>query len=327
MNKILIAKSGLAYAAKIGGGAITTINDINSLDNGAIAVFTDKNELVTTVNVATILNDKKGIFMAVGSGDVTKGSTLARVSNRLGTNYDKKAYIAPVRQKKFIGYDGAVGALNLPTLIAGAEAFIKITDVSSTAVTLGAPYGREIKNYSYVLKTGDTDTIIVNNLVTAINADPDSIVVAAVVGVTPNLGISLVTKLDGQVFTIGLDGILGNATITKDGTSNSLAVVYGSGTYPQVLAIEDYCSTERGNTNRLHQPALWYSVPSMAVVGATYDLYTMQLTTVTTGQTGASLGVRRNVTVAIPNAATAQAAFDIIMAQVFGVAEEEESGL
>jgi hypothetical protein len=326
MNKILIAKSGLAYAAKIGGGVIANVYDINSLDNGAIAVFTDKNELVTTTNVGTILNDKKGIYIAVGTGDVTKGSLLSNVGHRLGTNYDKKAYIAPVRMKKFIGYDGAVGALNFPTLVAGLEASIKITDTSSTAVTLGAPYSTEIKNYSYVTKTGDTDTIIINALVTAINADLNSLVVAAVIGTTPNLGISLVTKLDGQVFNIALDGILGSSTITKDGVSNSLAVVYGSGTYPQVLAIEDFCSTEKGNTNRIHQPALWYSQPSMAVSGVTYDLYTIQLTVQTVGVTNSLLSVRKNLTVAIPNGATAQAAFETIMAQVFGVAEEEESG-
>lgn len=334
MNSIVIAKDSLAYAAKIGGGTITGIKEVNLLADGAVAVFTDKSEMVTAANVATILIDKKGIFFAVGSGDATKGSYVTTVTGRLGADYSKKAYVAPVKTIKYVGFDGTTAgtAFNFPTLIAGAEAFIKIIDTTAGLRTIGAVYENEVKSYSYVLKTGDTDVIIIDALVLAINNDPTSAVVALKVGTTGNatLGLKLTAKNFGQTFSIALDGVfLASTKEEAEGTvlGVSVAPTYGEGTYNQILALEDMYSPVRGNTNKVHQPALWYSVPSMAVSGKTYDQYTIRWTAKNDRTTGSAFTTNQTVLVALPVGVAAQATFDTIMAQVFGVEEEAESGI
>lgn len=331
MKSIVIAKDSLAYAAKIGGGTISGINEVNLLADGAIAVFTDKSELITALNVAAILIDKKGVFYAVGSGSATTGAYVTTVTGRLGANYKKVAYVAPVKSKKYIGYDGAtVGtSLNLPTLIAGAEAFIKIIDTTKGLRTIGSVYSNEIKSYSYVLKTGNTDTIIINALVNAINNDPTSVVTAAVVSATPTLGISLEHKEVGGTFTISLDGVLSSATKAEpEGAivGASVAMKYGEGTYAQILAQEDLYSPGRGNTNKVYQPHLWYSAASMAVSGKTYDQYNVSWTGEHNRETSSQSTTNQSIILALPVGVAAQATFETIMAQVYGVAEEQESG-
>ena len=333
MNSIVIGKDSLAYAAKIGGGTIAGINEVNLLADGAIAVFTDKSELVTAVNVGTILADKKGIYFAVGSGDATKGSYVTTVTGRLGADYSKKAYVAPVKTVKYIGYDGTTGttALNLPTLIAGAEAFIKLIDTTSGLRTIGTTYETEVTSYSYIVKTGDTDVIIIDALVAAINANPNAPVVAVRTGITGvTLGVSLTAKNYGQTFTISLDGILSNASkVQAEGPTTGVAVAptYGEGTYNQILALEDMYSPGRGNTNKIYQPALWYSVPSMAVSGKTYNQYTICWTAKNDRTTGSSFTTNQTILVALPVGVAATATFETIMAQVFGVEEDAESGI
>lgn len=332
MNSVVIAKDSLAYAAKIGGSTISGINQVNQLADGAIAIFTEKSELVTAANVATILIDKKGIFFAVGSGDVTKGAYITTSLIRFGADFSKRAYVAPVKSVKYVGYDGTtVGtSLNLPTLIAGAEAFIKIIDTTKGLRTIGTVYTNEVKAYSYVVKTGDTDTIIVNAIVNAINNDPDSRVVAAVVSTTPTLGISLTHKDFGGTFSIALDGIFINSTKEEpEGAlpGVSVAMKYGEGTYNQILALEDLYSPAKGNTNKVYQPNLWWSVPSMAVSGKTYDQYTIRWTGKNDRTVASNFTTNQTIVVALPVGVTAQATFETIMAQVFGVEEEFESGV
>lgn len=332
MNSIVIGKDSLAYSAKIGGGTISGINEVNLLADGAIAVFTDKSEMVTAANVATILIDKKGIFFAVGSGDATKGAYITTVTGRLGADYSKRAYVAPVKTVKYIGYDGTTAgtAMNMPTLIAGAEAFIKIIDTTKGLRTIGTVYENEVKSYSYVLKTGDTDVIIIDKLVADINADLNSRVVVARTGATGvTLGMSVTAKDFGQTFSISLDGVLSSATkVEAEGAVTGVAVAptYGEGTYQQILALEDMYSPGRGNTNKVYQPALWYSVPSMAVSGKTYNQYTIRWTGKHDRAVGSSFTTNQTVLVALPVGVTATATFETIMAQVFGVAEEAESG-
>lgn len=327
MNSIVIGKDSLAYAAKIGGGVIASFSETNLLADGAVAVFTSRSELVTAANVTTILADRKGVFIAVGSGDATKGAYVTTTIKRFGADYKKRAYQAPQKELKFVGYDGAVGALNFPTLIAGAEAFIKLIDVSKGLRTIESVYENEIKSYSYVLKTGDTDTLIINNLVTQINNDLTSFVVAAVVGTTPNLGISLTPKNYGVTIAIALDGILMNATKEEKGVSNSLPLIYGEGTDAQVLAMEDLFSPVRGNTNRVYQPQFWYSVPSMVVTGKTYDMYNIKWVGELNRQSGSQFTTQQQIVVALPVGVTAQTTFETIMARIFGNEMEFETGL
>lgn len=320
MKQVIISRN-IAYAAKLGGGTITSPNDV--LDTGAIAVFTEKNELVTVANAATILVDKKKIYVAVGNQLDPNSKTIITVPiPRFGSDYAKKAYTAPVKQVKYIGFDGTTSgtALNYPTLVAGDSSFLKIIDTTLALRTIATDF----KRYEVVIKSGDTAATITAAMVLAINNDPESIVVAA--GVSTNTGISLTSKLFGATFELAIDGALGNATIVEAESTTTpgvaVAPTYGEGTYDLVLGLEDLANVERGDTNRLIQQNKWFHINSLAVAGTTYNVYTI----VWTGRRPMALGEQttymQEVKICVPSSGTTPTtAFETIMAEVFGGVE------
>jgi len=317
MKQILIGRQ-IAYAAKAGGGTIAGINEINLLDTGAIAVFTDRNELITVANAGTILDDRKAVIIAVGNQVNTSSKTMITLPiPRIGTDYSYKAYTAPVKQVKYIGYDGTTGgtALNYPTLVIGDSSFMRITDTTEGLRN----YGFDTKRYEVVVKGGDTAATITARMITTINNDPDSIVVAA--GISSNTGISLTAKNFGETFDMSVSGILSNASLVEaEGSITGVAVAptYGEGTYDSILSLEDLSNIERGDTNRLVQSNKWFSVASLAVAGLTYDMYTMYWS----GKRPSALVEQHTynelVQVALPlGGTTPKTAFETIMAEVF----------
>jgi hypothetical protein len=320
MKQILIGRS-IAYGAKVGGGTISGINEINVLDTGAFAVFTDNNVLVTTVNAATVLPNSKNIIIAVGNqlaGADSKTKITVPIP-RVGTNYQPQAYVAPVKVVKFIGNDGTIGSLNLPTIVAKQEAFIKITDTTLGLRTLGTVYENEVKRYSITTVTGDTNITILTKLIAQINNDPDSIVVATAVGAS--VGINLTAKDFGTSFDIALSGILENSTIEeREGATPgaSVALNVGRGTTSQIAALEDSYSVERGNTNRTHLPQFYYKNPSLVTAGANYDTNTITFR----GSRNTSLGMQdtylQEIVLALINGSAQATTIATIMAEVFG---------
>ncbi len=282
MKQILINKS-IAYSAKVGGGTISGINEVNLLDTGAIAFFTEHNVMLdptSSVTVATQMEGEKAFYVVVGNQQ-TNADAKSYISTLIPirASYKKQAYVAPVKQRSFIGYDGTTAgtALNFPTLIAGQSAFIRITDTTPGLLTLGTMYDNEIKRYEYIVRTGDTATIIITALRDMINNDLDSIVTATNVGSTT--GLKLDANNFGTTFAISIDGIFLNSTIVTPTSAShpgvSIAVNYGEGTEAQVSALELLYSTERGNTNQYTMPQLWYKNPTMVTSGGTYDIYTL----------------------------------------------------
>lgn len=326
MKQILVNKS-IAYGAKTGGGTISGINEIDLLDTGAVAVFTEMNVLVTAANAPVVSPDVKNFYIAVGNQGTDSKTYISSLIPRMLLNYSKKDYVAPVKQVSFVGFDGAIGAFNFGTLVAGTEAFMRITDTTPGLRTLGSVYENEIKRYSTVVAVGDTDTLIANRLIAAINADPDSIVVAAAVGATT--GIELTAKEFGTTFNISLDGIM-IYTTREEPTSTlpgaSIAINYGEGTVEQVTALELQYSTERGNDNQIHLPQFYYKVTTNIVAGETYDIYTYSWN----GKRSTSLGnqdtYRYEVLVAMPDGALQQANFETIMLEFVGNFENSETG-
>lgn len=318
MKQILIGRS-IAYGAKAGGGTISGINEINLLDTGAFAVFTDSNVLITTVNAATVLPNSKNVIVAVGNQLAESKSRITVPIPRIGTNYQPQPYVAPVKVVKFIGNDGTIGALNLPTIVAGQEAFIKITDTTLGLRNLGTVYDNEIKRYSITTVTGDTNITILAKLIAQINNDPDSVVVATVVGAS--VGINLTAKDFGTNFDIALSGILQNSTIEeREGATpgSSVALNVGRGTTAQITALEDLYSVERGNTNRIHLPQFYYKNPSLVTAGANYDTNTITFR----GSRNTSLGMQdtylNEIILAVINGSAQATTLATIFAEVFG---------
>lgn len=315
MKQIFVNKS-IAYGAKVGGGTINK-NEINLLDTGAIAVFTEEGVLVTAANAATVLDDVKRFYIALGNQSADSKSLISSLIPRIGTNMTKKAYIAPVKLVKFIGNDGTIGALNNPTLVYKQEAYIRITNTTPGLRTMGAVYNQEIARYSTTVLAGDTINTVITRLITIINADPNRIVNAVVVGA--QVGIQLTAIDFGTTFAISLSGILESATIEQpEGTvGNSVAVNFGEGTSDQVSALEDTYSVERGNTQRVYLANKYFTANSLVTPGATYDLYTLNFN----GKREIGLGEQNtyhyDIIVAMPAGATQQANFDTIIAELF----------
>lgn len=328
MKQILINKS-IAYGAKSGGGTITK-DEINLLDTGAIAIFTEQGVLITAANASTVLIDVKKIYFAVGNQAATSKSLISVPVPRVGIKYKKQAYVAPVLLTKFVGSDGTIGSFNLPTLVVRDEALMKIIDTTPGLRTIGAVDSQEIFRYNTDVRSGDTATTIANRIIANINADPNRIVNAVAVGATT--GINLTAINVGTTFSIALDGIYINATIEQpEGTvGSSVAMKFGEGTYDQMLALEDLYSVERGNTNRLALPQLYYTPNSLAVAGTTYDTYTINWNGEREISTGRQDTYHFDLVIAMPAAATQQANFETIMAEVFAgmfSTSDQESGI
>lgn len=318
MKQILISKQ-IAYGAKVGGGTISGIREINLLDTGAIAIFTEKNEFVTTTNPATTLSDKKKFYIAVGNQvDVNSLSIISQMIPRRGCNYAKKAYVAPVKQIKYVGYDGTTAgtALNYATLVAGTSAFLKITDT-----TLGLrTFATDQKRYEVKVTSADTAATITAKIVTAINNDVDSIVVA--VGQSTNTGIKLTAKDFESTFDVSFSGILENATMVEaEGSITGVAIAptFGEGTSDQILALEDLAATERGHTSRIYLDRQLFSASSLVIPGITYDVYTFDWSDYRTSALTEQATYNKLVQVALPlGGTTPKTAFETILVEIFG---------
>ena len=316
-NQDLLVCKSVAYAAKNGGGTINGQNEINLLDDGAIAVFNDQNVLVTAGSPATQLSDSKFIYLAVGGVDSDEGARLSTAIPRIGVDYRQQDYAAPVKQKSFVGNDGSTGSSNMPgTITAGMVFEMRITELT------GQPENAEHKRrYTHTAVTGSTETTILNALITAINADADRIVDAVAVGATT--GIQLTMRYDDRGFTVDCQEDLANADIKENGTGNSVAITYGAGTVADLTPLDDYASTTIGNINSTFLGDKFYSKTTKLVTGATYDIYTYSFTPVKKGAIKDITTLPQTIAVAIPSGAAQIANFETIMAVVFGTYSAE----
>lgn len=343
MKQILVNKS-IAYAAKTGGGTISGINELNLLDTGAVAAFTEDNILITAGNVVTATSDKKYFYIAVGNQAAGSKTYVSSLIPRMLLDYRKQAYVAPVQLVKYIGYDGttAGSALNLPFVTAvnadtfeadgktKASAFIKIIDTTPGLRTMGTVFETEIASYEHIVKVGDTATIIIADFVAKINANPNTIVTAA--AVTTPFGISLTAIGVGTTFSVALGGILVNATkeepegSTTASVGASVAMKFGEGTSAQLSALELTYSTERGNTNQIWIPQFYYNVPTNIVAGTTYDTYIFMWNGKRTTSLGGQETYRYEVLVALPVGSTQKSDWETIMVTLVGLFENSETG-
>ena len=321
MKRILILKD-VAYSAKIGGSTISGKNEVNLLADGAIAIFADDGTMLTAANAATVFAtspNKKSVYMAVGSGDATKGAKLTSYIDRMTADVIFKAYTAPVKQVQYIGEDTsntAGTALNLPSpLVVGTTAIVRLTDTSA-----GTQPPIRTKTYEYMIKTGDTAAEILDGLVALNTADADRFAVLA--NVSSNGGLSVTAVDYGVTIGISVSGVLIDATIETNDDGDAVAINYGTGTAAQVAELEYECDPVEGNTNRVYQPSMWYSKGTDVVVSTTYDLYTINWEIVKKRTTGSVVSANPTLIIALPTAASTIPLSEIatIFVQAFGTA-------
>lgn len=294
MKEIVIAKA-VTYSAKVGGGTISGYNEVDLLLPGAVAIFTEDEVLITTATLPAAIANVKQFYIAVGQTD-KNGSNRSYVSqlvDRSAFHRSYCAYVAPVNQAIYVGYDGAAGTLNLPgTLIPGTIASMSI-GVEKEGVEPHVMWS----SYQHMVTSVDTDTTIVTDLVAQINADtrPWAKWTAAVIGVSPNLGISITSTENGQILLSSVDELLQYAT-----RGILTPIVYGKGTPAQIAAEELETSSQDGNTNRVLYPAQFYSKPSQVDTTAQYATYTFEWEQERRQNHNAKAGFIKKLTVAVP---------------------------
>lgn len=267
MKQILIAKE-VAYLAKIGGGSITGVSNMNELADGALAIFTKEGVMVNAT--ASNIGTAEEIYFARGSGDATKGAYLSELIPIADMHVLWQNYAAPVNQVIVIGADNAGnGDANVGTIAKGDEASMRIIKTNGQQFTI-----LDTKRYSYTAKTGDTEALVLAGLVDKINADTDSIVVAAMLGV---VGFSLTTKDPNDAFTVTVDDLVADATVLTFGNASSstipVASFPGFGTPAQITALESEFSTNRGNTKSELLTSSFYSKATDVDSAETYAGY------------------------------------------------------
>lgn len=297
---------------------ISSVDDVHLLTEGALAIFDDKNRMLTVANVVANMADTKEVRYVTKYGGQLHWSNFI---TREHATLEAMPSLAAVRQRFFIGNDVAGGALNLPgTLVAGMTAHIRI--IRNVPQREGA---LNKQNIEYTVKTGDTPLIVITALVNKINARSDRFANASVVGV--GVGIQLDTIEFGEVLTVGLDGILESADIRTGGVGNSIAINYGRGTFDQIEYLEKEHSVRSGNTAQVELASYWFKRQNVAVTGTLYDTYTINHNRYHRSASALESATNQTLIVAMPNGAAMQGPLEIIQTAIYGLAGgNEETG-
>jgi len=270
MRQILIGKN-IAYAAQVGGGIIADLNELDTLDVGAYAFLDDKGLLIDIA--APDFNDVKEFQIALGRSAALGGTRLSGYIQRKNVRLEAKDYSAPVKERQFVGYDGANGSMTFPTtLIPGTIATLRIVQ-SNEAVE---PDNIK-KTYEHVVSASDTTTTVTQGLVDAVNNDvsENAIWTAALIGAAPNLGIQLDADDFGVTFRTSAQDIISDATIWREGNGNSLTMQTGCGVATEIARLENAFASKLGDTSRLELRQEMYSAGSDTVAGTEYDVYNL----------------------------------------------------
>ena len=310
MFEILVTKS-TTYAAKTGGGVISGITEVHLLAEGAMAVFTNENELVTAANASTIFENRPSFYIAVGANNTTNiGSKLSQPINRSNVNYTRREYAAAVKQKITVGEGAdASGDLNFGTLVAGTYVRYRIFDVTN-AVT---PPDK-IERYEYKVKTGDTESIVIAAIAALINAKSTIAVATLQGGVGTYVGMFLTAKNYYQSLEVTGDDVAIDSTIDYTTTARGSVVMdFGVGMGTQVAALEEEYSAYEGNTSKVHLASSYFSGTKMADVAGTYDMYNFTWQTIKRSSIKNVPATTQELVVAIPDGGTQQSTFGTIM--------------
>jgi hypothetical protein len=303
MNQVLIGDVA-TYAAKQGGGTVADATEANLLQDGALAIFLLDGTLVTAATTPASIANYKQFLVAVGTASGVFWSTPI---DRDMFYRAYCAYVAPVKQITHIGYNGSSGSFNFPaSLVAG--------DVATLGLGLWQE-GREPsinwQNYNYTVKTGDTEVIVIQALIDAINNDPDAPAVAAQELNGPTLeGIELTTKDFGERLYVKIDDIIVSADIEV-----TTPITYGKGTPAQVAELEAKARILDGDSNRIHYAQFYWDIPSEVNPGAQYDLYSFQWSTERRNAVNVDNVALPSMTLAISDA-TLQSSVDTILTTV-----------
>lgn len=272
MKQMLVCENKV-YATESDNTTPITVNTLNDLGPGSLAILTDAGVLhdATALLAAqqTALANTKAVQFFVGKSPAnTYGPwSSPMITDRAGARARKVAAVAPTLPVKAIGYNGTSGSMNLPTLEADQELVIKLTNETN-----GTQPPKAVRSYTYTVEDGDTEAIILNALIALINADADAFVTAAANdsgGGTD--GIDFTAKVANEDFTVAVSGIGKSAD-----RSTVTALVMGKGQGDQVYALWEDLSAEYGNTNRLYLSDKYFNAANPVNAATTYTIYSIE---------------------------------------------------
>lgn len=267
---LVVAKPGVAYAAKQGGGTIANVYEIDQLEPGALAIFTLENQLITAVTPASALVGVQQFYMVVGSAAPNTLGVKTPPIDRDAFHQLKTAYAPPVTQVSAVGREaiGGTGLMNVPALISAGDIFL-LTVVDNRDGQFQSAVNHR---YEYIAKSGDGQEQIVDGLIALVNGKSSSIVTAAKVTDGAQFGLTLTAKELDITFETLVSENLESATVNAYGSAAATPGPFrGNGTLAVLTELERHAQiTSRGRTNEGGQSHLWWRQPSeLATFGGT----------------------------------------------------------
>lgn len=291
MKQVLVSSANELYAFD-GVDVITGNDELDILNEGAVAVLNDRGELVRSNSVANIkadLLDSKWIQIAVG-GSSAKTLRLSAPIPRYGTTVSRADYAAAVAQVMWLGDNGDNAYdVNLPAFVPGDIATVTLVDTTPGYIP------EAFTQYQYEVQNGDAQADILNGLIAIINADVDRLATAAGIDVaTANAGISFTAVEVGKSFKALPQDLLEDADVLsheneagQTAATPATAPYKGIGVDTVVIEEESKWMTQEGKNNAVFMPTDFFSFPASALAGVTYDQWVINFDSIFGNRTSA----------------------------------------
>lgn len=297
IQQILIGKS-VAYGLLRSGATIASINDINNLAHGAMAIFNEDGHFV---DAAADFSDSKYFSIAVGG--LTASETRHSKKINRTCNIRGRAYVAPVKERMFIGDDGSSGYLIGTATVAAGQVYTICVE-QFTELNLASRFK---KHYSYVLKTGDTQSTALTALLALINADADrrvDVTGSSLSTANASLRFDFIYQEPLKIYP--QDDLAAAAVVTKSKypLSNAIAPIIGNGTAAQVLELEKACMLNEGDGNTVAWKEEMFSYDTQTDSAATYSQYVINWNNPIDTFYGQNQGVPQTLTLAVVTGAS-----------------------
>lgn len=314
MNRVCVLKD-VAYAAKIGGGTIAGIEEVNQLLPGAIAFFNEQGVLlVNTAGSVNALPDTKEFSIGVGRSEGYQ--LITNIPRTRIKDVESQVYVAFTKPVITIG-----GAGNPLTFTNNEEAYVNVYDDSfTTTVAIRSKRSNKYKTAS------ESDDAFLDRVIAGLNnnnpnGDPSFITATKIAG--PNFGITVTPKEDGVFIKAAIGGSFEGGSIS---TANG---VYGLGGGAQVLEMEKDASVEEGNSNFINYTDLWYKRAFEADPSVNYDITTVSYEGQHSSPSATKNVMHNNISIAFVNGAATTAYngdVQVILSALVGEAYTSDEG-
>ena len=271
MKQLLVLKN-TTYA-----NGVTTIDDINSLVEGGLAMFDGNNTLITAAGIATITDEE--FYAFAGRAEMPNKSPLV---NRDSMSFTKNPYQAPSVRVRMLGAEinGAAPTydLNLPAAI--EEGMVFGVKVSFPAKVMHRdPYTAYISVAANAIDTFDT---VMANLLAKLNSRLEGITVTTHTNAGAVTGFVFTGNAVGYDFDIlGMDALMYSDNLSYHTVNRAYVAAFttiaefkkGANTNADLKALEVICLAEVGKDDTATDKQQIWSEASYIDPSITYTKY------------------------------------------------------